>query len=203
MPLCRLQLIIGTWWARLLNVISGLLGEGTPPVTNSYESIQTYTVGAGGSSSITFSSIPSTYKHLQFRVLAKSSNGSDYGSVNRFNSDSGSNYVQYHQIYGQGSSATATAGALSANNMEFLYMPGTNRSSSTFGAYVIDILDYTNTNKNKTVRNLGGFDDNGAGYIIQRSHLWMNTNAIDTISFISSAGTFAQYSSFALYGIKG
>lgn len=32
-----------------------------------YDSIATTTVGAGGAASITFSSIPSTYQHLQIR----------------------------------------------------------------------------------------------------------------------------------------
>ncbi len=47
-------------------ITAGLYGTGVPPVTSSYESIATSTATG---SSITFSSIPSTYKHLQVRAL--------------------------------------------------------------------------------------------------------------------------------------
>jgi hypothetical protein len=70
-----------------------------------------------------------------------------------------------------------------------------------FGALVIDILDYTNTNKNTTIRSLGGYDANGSGYLQLESMLWNNTAAINQI--VLGTGGWAQYSSFALYGIKG
>jgi len=44
-------------------ITAGLYAGGVPPVTNSYESIATVTVGSGGASSASFSSIPSTFKH--------------------------------------------------------------------------------------------------------------------------------------------
>ena len=73
-----------------------------------------------------------------------------------------------------------------------------------FSAHIIDILDYTNTNKYKTVRNLGGFDTNSAqyGYISLGSVSWRNTNAITSISFTLDGNNFTQYTQFALYGIK-
>ena len=68
----------------------------------------------------------------------------------------------------------------------------------------MDILDYTNTNKNKTVRVLQGFDENGSGVVAFNSFLYStNTNAITSLTLTSSGTSFAQYSSFALYGIKG
>jgi hypothetical protein len=64
-------------------------------------------------------------------------------------------------------------------------------------------LDYTNTNKNKTARSLWGYDANGSGYVGLYSGLWRNTSAINRIDYVPASGTFPQYSSFALYGIKG
>jgi hypothetical protein len=64
------------------------------------------------------------------------------------------------------------------------------------------VLDYGNTNKNKTVKTLAGYDGNGSGEIWFTSTLWNNTNAITSMT-ISSNFNFTQYSSFALYGIKG
>lgn len=188
----------------MLNQIAAIHGTGAAAGGGtSYESIATTIVGSGGSAGVTFSSIPSTYKHLQLRILAKYSANSDIGIQSRFNGDSGNNYVQYHQLYGTGAAAVSAAGNTPFTEMEFLYLPGTNRNASTFAGYVIDILDYADTNKYKTVRNLNGFDDNGAGFVIYRSHLWMSTSAVNSISFTPPSNSLSQYSSFALYGIKG
>lgn len=171
--------------------------------TNSYESIATVTVGAGGSSSISFSSIPSTYKHLQVRGIARTSRASTQDALGmQFNSDTGSNYSR-HQLNGDGTSATADAGT-STTSMQINRFTASSATANNFGVLVADILDYSNTNKYKTVRTLGGYDDNGSGFITLNSGLWMSTSAVSTITLISiNAANFAQYSSFALYGIKG
>jgi hypothetical protein len=184
----------------MLNNIAALLDSGAPAAVGDYESIQTVTVGSGGSSSISFSSIPSTYKHLQLRMLNQWS-ANDRSGLIRFNSDSGSNY-SYHWLTGDGSSATASAGT-SATVIEFFYNFGGGYSSSYFGASVLDILDYTSANKAKTTRALSGFDYNGSGRIQFQSGRWGNTSdAINAITITTQSGTFVQNSSFALYGIK-
>ena len=188
------------WWAQLLNVIAAIHGTGVAAATNSYESIATVLVGSGGSSQINFTSIPSTFKHLQIRAIAR--NTSTVADANyRFNSDSGSNYA-WHLLVGNGSSASAFAftGQTSIRGAGF-----NDNATSVFGGGVTDILDYTNTNKNTTVRTLTGMDNNTSTYsqIQFYSGLWLNTAAITTITITPSAGSFAQYSQFALYGIKG
>jgi hypothetical protein len=169
----------------------------------SFESIATATVGSGGSSTITFSSIPSTYTHLQLRGIAreKAGSGSLYNLMfATFNSDTGSNY-SYHYLRGSGSAAAAGAGA-SQTSMSFGGIEQGDNTASTFGANVIDILDYANTNKYKTIRSLFGYDANGSGYIVFSSDAWRSTSAVTSIT-LTPANGFAQYSTFALYGIKG
>jgi hypothetical protein len=161
-------------------------------------------VGSGGQSSITFSSIPSTYKHLQIRGIARStaSGTGNQELLMRYNGSS-SNYYRMHQMYGDGSAAFASVASGANDNIPF-FMPTAGTTANSFGTAVIDILDYTNTNKNKTFRSLNGLDFNGSGFLIFRSGLWMDTSAISSISLTADAsGTIAQYSSFALYGIKG
>lgn len=186
----------------MLNVISGLLAGGVAASTNSYESISTVTVGSGGASSITFSSIPSTYKHLQIRSIARDGSGGgtlDAGGNLIFNSDTGSNY-SWHALYGQGTSATAAA---TASTNRILYLSAqSGATANVFTAGITDVLDYTNTNKYKTTRQLTGEDLNGSGGIYLVSGLWMNSAAITSIT-ITPTNPYAQYSSFALYGIKG
>ena len=176
----------------MLNTITGLLSGGVAPTD--YESISTQTVGGGGSASITFSSIPSTYTHLQIRFIALG--GASYRLASQFNSDTGANY-SWHALQGSGSTATADA-ATSATSMK---VGETIATYPTVG--VIDILDYANTNKYKTIRTLEGFDANGSGYIQLFSGNWRSTSAITSITLGTLiSGSMNQYSSFALYGIK-
>ena len=190
----------------MLNVISGIFSEGAPPVSpTSYESIATVTVGSGGSSSIAFSSIPSTFKHLQIRALSRTNRAdtNDFLTM-RFNSDSGSNYA-YHSLYGNGSSAAANDTGTSTGTPWSAVTAGNSAGASMFGAQVWDVLDYQNTNKYKTVRALTGTDQNGTtGRIYFISNLWQSTSAVNAITITATSGTALQeYSKFALYGIKG
>ena len=165
-----------------------------------YESIATVTVGSGGAANIEFTSIPSTYQHLQIRAIFRNSNATDTTYM-RLNSDTGSNYA-WHTLRGNGSSMTA-AGSSSQTNMEIPFATYSGTTTSVFSGLVTDILDYKNTNKYKTIRNLGGADLNGSGRIDFVSGLWQSTNAITTIRLYPSSGNFAQYSKFGLFGIKG
>jgi hypothetical protein len=187
----------------LLNQIAAIHGTGVAASTTSYESIQTVTVGAGGSSSISFTSIPSTYKHLQVRYIARSAISDVSDNIwSRFNSDTGSNYT-YHLIEGTGSSVSAGAGSSQTRNL-FGRCAGNTASSNVFGAAVIDILDYSDTNKFTTIRNLAGDDNNGNGSMRFESGLWRNTAAVNALTITTNASdNFLQYSQFALYGIKG
>lgn len=185
-----------------MQVIPGIIASSYPAVTNSYESIATVTVGAGGSAGpLSFTSIPSIYKHLQIRWIGRGgsvSNNQSFGM--RFNSDSGTNYT-YHSLYGTG----ATAGATGATGYTYAYFDsgaGAGAGTNVFGAGIVDILDYTNINKNKTIRSLGGIDNNGSGSINLTSELWLSTSAITQIDIYPVTGNFTQYSTFALYGIK-
>jgi hypothetical protein len=90
--------------------------------------------------------------------------------------------------------------------MYVVVFPADGNSASIFGSGVVDILDYKNTNKNKTIRSIGGYDINGSGsgyaYTSFYSGNWRSTSAVTSITFTMVAGDYAQYSSFALYGIK-
>jgi hypothetical protein len=170
--------------------------------TGAYDSIATTTVGAGGAATITFSSIPQTYTHLQLRYISNNTNNA-FSIRATLNSDSGSNYAN-HILSGNGSSAS-TNGYPSETSMSFprsSYGPG---YATTFTGAVVDILDYSNTSKNKTARGLGGYETNSGSYqtIDFTSSLWMNTSAITNIVLSSAVGNFAQFSQFALYGVKG
>jgi hypothetical protein len=164
-------------------------------VLNAYESIATVSVGAGGSSSIDFTSIPQTFSHLQIRYITQASNGA-YLSV-QFNGDTGSTY-RWHYVNGDG--ATASGGDGGADTR--IALPRGSASANIFGAGIVDIIEYSNSNKNKTVRGLGGRDTNGAGQLDFNSGVWISTSAITSIKLYHSGVTIPQYSHFALYGMR-
>lgn len=170
-----------------------------------FDSLQTVTVGSGGASSISFTSIPDIYKHLQVRILARAtdSNAANYANL-KVNSDtSGSNYAR-HLLVGNGSSAASYSSTGSGTVTNLGEIPAATATSGMFGVFVVDILDYQNTNKYKTIRSIGGDDRNGGGEINFNSILWMNTNAISSIQLTTYASAnFAEYTQAALYGIKG
>ena len=167
-------------------------------ITNSYESIATYTVGSTAQSTITFSSIPSTYKHLQLRASHKSS--SPVWATMNLNSDSTASNYASHRLEGTDNSVIAESFTSSQQNKVFTTYP-------FFGASVIDFLNYQSTNTYKTVRGLHGWVGDGVGgnngEVNFMSLVWMNTSAINSISINLSGQTFQQYSHFALYGIRG
>jgi hypothetical protein len=168
--------------------------------SGAYDSIATVTVGSGGASSISFTSIPSTYQHLQLRGIIKNTSSTTFAAM-RFNSDSASNYSAH---YLDGDGATATAGAASNYDKSYFGYAGTSSQTNIFGVSVVDILDYKDTNKFKTVRILTGVDVNGSGgYVELSSSSWRSTSAITDINVFFGSNNFAEYSQIALYGIKG
>ena len=182
-----------------------LLAGNAAFIPTSFESIATAT-GTGSESTITFSSIPQTYQHLQIRCLAKDADTSgtatvDYGGI-IINSDFGSNY-RWHRLNGNGTSATATAAASATTRARGFAMPYGDTTS--YGVSIIDIHDYASTTKNKTIRTFAGGDLNSGtttSNLILASSLWMDTSAITSISLERIASTFASGSVISLYGIK-
>jgi aspartyl aminopeptidase len=162
--------------------------------SGAYDSIATTTLGSS-TATITFSSIPSTYTHLQLRMSGISN------AANRiciaYNSDTTTSNYNSHYIEGNGSTAYAGNVTGVAGNTYY-----TQSSTQPFSS-IVDILDYANTNKYKVQRALSGNDTNGGGTISMYSSLWLNTNAITSLTITVTTTTFAANSSFALYGIKG
>jgi hypothetical protein len=192
------------------SVVANWFGNQFVSVPGSFESISTVTVGSGGSTSgIEFTNIPSTYTHLQIRGIARETvTAGNYTSLYIYlNGDTANNYSA-HYLAGNGASASAYAWA---NNSGILgsFLTAADAIASNFGVFIVDILDYANTNKYKITRTLNGFDNNGTGAtdfnkgaVSLSSGNWRSTNAITSIK-LTGPSTLAQYSTFALYGIKG
>jgi hypothetical protein len=167
----------------------------------SYESIATAT--ATGSGYLSFTSIPQTYTHLQLRYMTRNNvaGGTTDQILMWFNSNqTTANYIT-HYVWGNGTAGEA--GSYSGFGYIRVGMcPSSAGTANTWGVGVVDILDYTNTNKNKTLKNFWGQDQNGSGNIALTSGLWMNTAAITRIDVQLSGYYEASGATWGLYGIK-
>jgi hypothetical protein len=150
---------------------------------------------------ISFSSIPQTFTHLQVRIIARDASFSGISGVTWYPTPQPSGTLALHYLTGNGSTVTSGATA-STSNWVMNGIPGTAATAGTFGSFVVDLLDYSNTNKNKTARIIGGCDLNGSGNADINSGLWVSTNAITGLFFQSYYGNFAVGTRIDLYGIS-
>ena len=166
-------------------------------IPSSFESIATAT-GTGSSPTISFTSIPGTYQHLQLRIIASRTSGTDFQYYIGYNSDTGSNYA-YHILRGNGSTASSSGSSSSAPTL----IARANTATNNVSPAIIDIHDYASTSKTKVARSFNGWDNNGTGDICLISNLWNSTSAITSIQITIASDNWSTSSVFALYGVKG
>jgi len=210
-------LTIGTTYIFRVKAVN-VIGTGTAssssssytPVAHfstSFYSISTTNVGAGGQGSLTISSIPQTYTHLQLRLFGRLTDVVSSGdALIRFNGDTAGNY-SHHHWYATGSSNSASSPSPSASSTtmwsSYGGFPGTNKGTSWWGYHVIDITNYTSTSIAKVIKGLGGYSKletstTSSQETSMTSGQWNSTAAINSITI--SGVNWAQYSSIALYG---
>jgi len=171
--------------------------SGSKAIAGDYDSIASST--PTGTTTVTFSSIPATYKHLQIRINALTASAGDNIGF-RFNGDTGANYAN-HLLAGDGAAATVDG---QTGRTEMRFDVGLVSTSTTIPLVgVIDVIDYASTTKNKTVRILEGSDRNGSGEIALVSNLWKDLSAVTSISLYTVAFNFSSGTTISLYGIKG
>jgi len=161
-----------------------------------YDSLAAVTLSSAASS-ITFSGIPSGYKHLEIRGVCSNAYGSGNSNVSMYlNGDTTTSNYYSHYLYGTGASAGSAASATSLFTFE---ASGQSTYPSTF---IFDLLDYSNVNKYKTTKTLSGYDANGSGLVSLTSALWKNTSVVTSLQFVAQDGNWNSGSTFALYGVK-
>ena len=176
------------------------------PITTSFsnmELISTTLVGSGGTSSVTFSSLPTTYKHLQIRAVIRDQTAATgtSGIWIRMNGDTGNNYA-WHRLRGYGSGINSES---SSSTNQILAGVGcrNNETANIFGTAIIDILDFNSTGKNKTIRSLSGNPATANTPEIElNSGVWFSTAAITSLVVYGDGG-FVQNCRISLYGIRG
>jgi hypothetical protein len=165
------------------------------------------TILGSDTASITFSSLgdyASTYKHLQLRVVARTNSvANDRDLLIRFNGVTSATY-QSHRLTGNGSTA-ASGSDLSEPSLRFRNgVTGASQTANIFASSIIDILDYSSTSKNKTVRSLMGYVGSATRNVHLYSGFLIGTDAITSINVRTIDGSnLITGSRCSLYGIKG
>jgi hypothetical protein len=169
----------------------------------SSEYLITTTVLTQAEPSVTFdvSAFNGVYKHLQIRLTARTTLTDVHGLFMRLNEDSGSNY-SWHFLRNNPPSGVLSGSSTSTTSMALFRAASNNSAANAFGALVIDILDPFETNKNTTIRALGGNTAETNPYIWFQSGAWFNTASVSTIMIQAQEGaSLAQGSRFSLYGV--
>jgi len=162
--------------------------------TPTYTPLANITLGSTAAT-VTFSSIPATYRDLVIVMNVISSTTAQVGPRIRFNSDSGSNYNHVRML---GTGSAAQSGSQSAATIGLITGSVTYTSARRFTA-LANIMDYAQTNKHKTWLTRG--DDPGQEGTEANAGRWASTAAITSIQLSQSANSFGIGSAFALYGI--
>jgi len=153
-----------------------------------------------GSTMAEFLNIPQIYDHLELRYFIR---GSDSGSVSYTNIALNGQYYgptnySQHTLAGDGVSAF-NEGYINIQSNSGLYSPGATSTANVYAVGITQILDYKNTNKFKTIKNMHGYDANGSGYVMLNSGLWRSTAAVSSLHMINM--TFVANCRLDLYGI--
>jgi hypothetical protein len=152
-------------------------------------------------SGINFTNIPQNFTHLQAIMKIRANGAGNYGYTNlgANNDYYGTTYAQ-HAMYGDGANL-GREGYANIGGVAGLYCPAASNLSNTFAHTIVDILDYSRTDKWKTFRNFHASDYNSTsvnGYIGINSGVWKNTAAITTLNIFNN--NFEVGSTVDLYG---
>ena len=165
-------------------------------MANTYVAIATTTVGSGGAANIEFTSIPQTYTDL---LLVSSLRGSQNGATLAglaLNGSTASFTGRY--IYGDGQSTVSLSDGGNVVN----YATGISVTANAFTNAYSYIPNYTSSNYKSISSDVVLEQNQSTNAMFLSATLWSNTAAITSLSLNVSAGTFAQYSTATLYGIK-
>lgn len=166
--------------------------------TPTYDLIQEQVLSSSAAS-VTFSSIPGTYKDLVLEMFVRGANASaDVDIFGRFNSDTGSNY-SFTVLTGNGSSASSARGT-SQVRLYFGSVPAANAASNVYGTIYADLMSYANTNVNKTCQARSGDAGNATRAMVTP---WRSTSAVTAVELFAGAGNIASGSVFRLWGVSG
>ena len=166
-------------------------------MANTYQLIEAKTLGSAVSS-VTFSSIPSTYTDLELVFSARSSYSDIItGYSIKFNSDATTSNYTYKRIYGGGSGTPS-----SDSSVNSLFANADSSTANTFGNGKIYISNYTSSNAKSSSLDYVTENNATSAYAGLAALTWSGTATINSITITPTDGNLMINSTFYLYGIK-
>lgn len=166
--------------------------------------IASSTVGSGGAASIDFTSIPSTYTDLVIKLSIRSTNAAGNWDPCKMKINGATTNFGGRLLYGTGSAAASeTEGGTDPN--VYGYTSNANNTANTFGNLEVYIPNYTSTTAAKSISTDAVGENNATAALASISaQLWNpgTSVAITSLSFYPYGGSYAQYSTAYLYGVK-
>jgi hypothetical protein len=168
-------------------------------MANTFKKIQTVTVGAGGASSIDFTSIPQTYTDLKIVLSARTNRASSVTDFLSITFNGSTTNRSGRELFGTGTGAGSGTVSILGGGL----IVGSTATASVFGSTEIYIPNYTSAN-NKSLSVDSVSENNGSeAYQDLLANLWANTAAITSISiFSNNSANFVQYTTATLYGVS-
>lgn len=157
-------------------------------MANAMVALATITLGSSAST-VTFGSIPATYRDLRL-VVDLTPSGSLGEIYARLNTDSGSNYPV---VEAGGNGSTTFSGAYTLTGGLIGYLSGSGKT-----VIEANVMDYSATDKHKTIVSRQSTSTEVAAMRFAR---WANTGIVTSLTFACQAGSFASGTTVSLYGI--
>jgi len=160
-----------------------------PAGVSAWTPLANITLANSTTTSVTFGSISSAYKDLV--IVYEGTSQSQYGNRYFLNNDqSNANYFLVSG-WGSGSSVFAT-------NVQSPAIGYDINSTTTRNIVTVEIFDYAQTDKHKTI--IGRASNSGAGVAMQVTR-WANTAAVTSV-VVSNAAIWNSGTTLSLYGIS-
>lgn len=154
--------------------------------------------------SVTFSNLNnySAYRHLQLRMVVRGAGANSLRNMTmRLNGET-TNYIKQHRLNGNGATVTSSYDS-QQDSLDLGEVPNNTATANSFGAIITDILDFSQTTKNKTIRSFSGRVDGNSTVVNFVSNARLSTSAITSIELKLNLNSLGAFSRFSLYGIKG
>lgn len=165
-----------------------------------------YVTASGSSTTLAFTNIPQTYKHLILKWFIRTAYTAE-DTLYVYNYDgTGQNTNSTYHYFGSDGSSTPVRGSGTGGFSSVLgYVPGANQTAGVYGAGTMTIHNYSTTSRQKTVTGWGGWDGNNAGRVSYFGNTPLaasGSGAISALTLLTNSNI--QTGSYGiLYGVKG
>jgi hypothetical protein len=164
-------------------------------------------VTSGSQSSVTVSSIPSTYRDIKIVVSGRGTTAATSTGLNlTLNGDSGSNYDS-ERLYSNGTSMGTPANGLAQTSIYFADLVAASATAGVSSTAEMTIYNYAGTTFQKALDGVyqlkNGTAAAGNFFTFKNSGWWRSTSAVTSLTLTPAAGAFQDGTVVTVYGIGG